>query len=90
MEVLLTLLILILSTLQVEANETEEEAVGSLGSGPGSVKGSYFKSNVVYRANNYEGTFWIQSSSSNGFGLGELGFNQESILNKKSYLKNIK
>ena len=80
MEALLTLLILILSKLQVEASETEEEAIGSIGSGPGSVKGSYFKSNVVYRANTYEGTAWVQSSSSNGFGLGKLGFSLERIL----------
>ena len=74
MEALLKVLLLILSTLQVEASETEDEVVSSLGSGPGSVKGSYFKSSVVYRANTYEGTAWIQSTSSNGFGLGENWF----------------
>jgi hypothetical protein len=75
MEALLTVLLLILSTLQVESSETEDVTAGSLGSGPGSVKGSYFKSSVVYRANTYEGEAWIQSSSSNGFGLGESDFN---------------
>jgi hypothetical protein len=69
-----TLCLLILSTSQVDASEPDGEAVGSLGSGPGSVKGSYFHNNVVYRANTYEGTAWIQSSSSNGFGLGEFDF----------------